>query len=304
MATTGPKLQISHIVGSSAIVGQGDRPELWALYSTDDMSRSTPNWNTSIADPSLDVRSFSISRGRESELVEIDSGTAEIHLDNRGRVYDPVQDVSIRPMNRWWLRSQFSGETQDLFKGYAESYDQTWPALVNDAVAVVHCVDEMKILARDNLPTTDPPRDSYEELVQFDAPSLYWRMNDSTPYAERQVVGKDLGTNASSISRIFPGALAGSLDGARSLASTQAFATTPTASGDPEDITDSAAATMELWFRFSAAPGSNTIFYECPQSNAGSPDTFRLTLTTTGAIQASARNALGTADTATSSALG
>jgi hypothetical protein len=166
------ELTIPFVVASAKIVGQGNQPELWVLYTTDDVSDSVPTW----ADATQKVRAFSTSRGRESELSEVDAGTATLTLDNRTRTFDPIISGGIRPMNQWWLREQFSGETQDIFKGYADSYDQQWEGM--DAVAVVSCTDEFKVLARDELPATNPPGDSYEDLIIFDRPMAYWRMDD------------------------------------------------------------------------------------------------------------------------------
>jgi len=178
MATVGTRLTIPFTVGTSQIVGQGNTPELWCLYTTDDASATSPTWNTV---PWTDVRSFSVSRGRENELSEVDAGTATITLDNRDRNFDPSFNTAIRPMNRWWLREQFSGETQDLFLGYAESYEQSWPGTgVGNAETVVSCADEFKVLALDKLPVMSPPRDTYQDLVMSDEPTWYVTFEDAT----------------------------------------------------------------------------------------------------------------------------
>jgi hypothetical protein len=175
MATTSPKLTIPFTVGAGAIIGQGNQPELWCLYTTDDASVSSPVW----IDATADVRSFSTSRGRASELSSFDAGTWTVVVDNRDRTFDPTVHAAITPFNRWWLRVQFSGETHDLIKGYAESYDNQWPGGGwSDAVCVVSGSDEFKVLATNNLPVTNPPRGTYGEVVQSDAPDGYWPMND------------------------------------------------------------------------------------------------------------------------------
>ena len=175
MANVGPKLTIPFTVGTGKIVGQGNLPELWALYTTDDVSITSPIW----IDATAKVRSFSLSRGRETELQQMDAGTMTITLDNRDRSFDPNSNALIKPLNRWWLRVQFSSETHDLFKGYAESYENQWPGAGgwSDAIAVVNCSDEFKILTLDALPTTSPARGSYAELVAYDNPAGYWRLN-------------------------------------------------------------------------------------------------------------------------------
>ena len=120
------------------------------------------------------LRGFQTSRGRATELARVDAGTATITLDNRTRLFDPAATSGIRPMNRWRILEQFSGEP-DVFNGYAESYTQVWPDKLVDAVTVVSCVDEFKVLALDRLPTMNPPRDTYADLVAFDKPYGYWR---------------------------------------------------------------------------------------------------------------------------------
>lgn len=142
------------------------------LYATDDASVSAPAW----IDATSRARGFSSSRGRESELTQIEAGTCTVRVDNRTREFDPVANSSIRPLNRWWIREQFSGETQDIFKGWAERIDQEWEA--TDAVAVITCSDEFKLLGLDSLPTTSPPRGSYSEVVESDLPTGYWPLND------------------------------------------------------------------------------------------------------------------------------
>ncbi len=153
--------------------GQGPYPVAWVLYTTDDASDTDPLW----VDATRKVRSFTVSRGRSNEQGEVDAGTATIVLDNRARLFDPVFSTGVRPMNRWRILEQFTGETQSVFIGYAESYDQTWTQPF-DAVATVNCTDEFKILALDGLPTTSPPRQSYAELISYDAPDGHWELDD------------------------------------------------------------------------------------------------------------------------------
>lgn len=191
--------------GSSTYAGQGLLPILQVLYSFDDASDPTPSWSY-VAD--ADVRSFSVSRGRESELQEFDAGSATIVVDNRDRAFDPAVNSSVRPMNRWWLREQFSGETHDLFMGYAESYNQQWPdGGWSNAIVEVAAVDEFKVLALDALPTTSPPRDSYADVVASDLPTGYYNMNlagrqriaQGNPGAALKWIGGTTGTDASPI---------------------------------------------------------------------------------------------------------
>jgi hypothetical protein len=177
-ATTGPALKTStsQVTSTGTLTGQGVAPIVRARYSTDDVSDSTPTW---IEVDNSDLRAFSTSRGRDSEQSQFDAGTASVTLDNRDRQFDPVLHATIRPLNRWWLLEEFSGEVQDLFRGYAESYGNQWPGGGwSDAECVVTLVDEFKIAALDALPTTNPPRATYADLVLFDQPNGYWAMKD------------------------------------------------------------------------------------------------------------------------------
>jgi hypothetical protein len=175
MATVGAKLTIPFIVGTGQIVGQGNTPEAWVLYSTSDVTDTSPVW----VDATAKLRGFSVSRGRENELNSIDAGTATVALNNRNRTFDPAFNSGIRPLNRWWIREQFSGETQDMFVGYAEAYKQEYPPPgFSDAVTTVTCSDEFKLLSLDALPTTSPPRANYVEVVMFDRPAGFWGLTE------------------------------------------------------------------------------------------------------------------------------
>lgn len=153
--------------------GQGTRPMPWILYSTSDVTTDPPVWT----DATAAAREWTTQRGRSSELDEVDAGTATIVVDNATRTFDPIINSNIRPMNRWWIRTYNpGGEVQDIFKGYAESYKQAWLSKRNtEAHTIVSCADEFKLLALGRLPVTSPPRDTYADVVLFDAPSGYWQ---------------------------------------------------------------------------------------------------------------------------------
>jgi hypothetical protein len=264
---------------------------LWALYSTDDFTEATPFWN----DATSKVRAFSTSRGRDSELQEIDAGTATVELDNRTRTFDPVSNSAIKPMNKWWLRSQFAGETQDLFMGYAERYDQTWPAKVGDAVAVVHCADEFKVLARENLPVMDPPRDTYGEVVNFDNPTGHWPMDDDQiDRLARPAFGEDgaLGQNltvfsAATVLNWNPLVKGKSTNSLRFSGGTPCLGLTVT-EGGPGDVGSLTEFSFETWFNFSALPSGNVNIVTGP--TPGGIGTFSLALLTTGNLTLSVTN--------------
>lgn len=178
MANVAPALTIPFTISGAAKVGQGNLPIIRCLVSFDAPAASTtlaPSWT----DYTDRMRSYSIKRGRSSELSEFDTGACEIVFSNKDRALDPAANSSVRPMNRVWVYEEFSGEVQDLFHGYADSWQQNWdPSGVLDATATLTASDEFKILQLDNLPATNPPQANYGALVQYDSAESYYAMND------------------------------------------------------------------------------------------------------------------------------
>lgn len=294
MATVGTKRTIPFTVGTGAgaIVGQGGQAIPWLLYTTDDASVGAPDW----LDATELLRGYSTSRGRESELADIDAGTATFTLDDRERTFDPTFNTAIRPMNQWWLQEGFSGLMHSVFKGYAESYQEQWVKGAEDAQTTVSCVDEFKVLALDRLPTTNPPRDSYQNVVLFDEPSGYWPMDGGDWVANKQnaIVGDALfGTNG-------PVAGTGAIVGQEPLVWEYLTGTdgmlAPDAYGDAgkaghADGLDAFA--VERWFAWSdGLPSSNELLNRGPLSNT--TWSWQLSFTTAGQLLLEAKNSSGT----------
>lgn len=267
------------------------------LYSISDAVTDPPIW-TSV--PANKVRGFSTSRGRNSELDEIDAGTATVLVDNRDRTFDPVINTSIRPLNRWWIRTQFNGETHDIFKGYAQLYDQSWPSPgFSDALAIVSCVDEFKVLALDKLPVMNPPRDDYENLVAYDSPTGYWRFTDDTNGSP----GPALTVSNVGLSIVYETPIVGEgvgfrVGGCLELQSTWEVYTGASDAGDPFDAEGLSEITVETWFKTSdATPGSDTFIAKGAACAVGLQ--FQLYITTTGTIKFALSN--GAANTTATS---
>lgn len=289
-------------------------PTLSVRYSTDDADDPTPAWT----DVTAYVRAFSTSRGRETELGDVGPGTATITLNNRTRLFDPTSNALLRPMNRWNIRATLpNATTEDIFLGYAEAYEQQWPGVGMDAVTVVNCADEFKVLAQDRLPVTDPPRDTYAEVVQFDNPQGYWNgslMPNRVSHAP--VVGDvEMGVYVGSWTRV-AGAIVGDYGlpplYTSSTATLLASALTGyTASTDPAtllaglvangpgDASGLSAMTFETWFQSTeATPAAERQITDGP-NKAGVPQ-YGFRQNTDGTIDAFAVNSGGTVFTATS----
>jgi Concanavalin A-like lectin/glucanases superfamily len=311
--TVSPGLPFSFTFDANAILGSGLKPEAQIWWSFSDAQTDPPVWVH--LDPNR-VRSFSTSRGRENELSEHDAGTATVILNNRDRAFDPTYNSSpyypnVRPMNRMWLREQFNGVTNDVFKGYVGSYDQQWPAPgMGDAVCVVNAVDEFKVLNLAKVPVTDPPRDTYADLVLYDNPAGYWHMdNDPVTAVQDAEVGPILKLYSGAFTGLSAGAIVGMQGtkpgGYQAAAITGiAFASEDIASQSDLDFGGLSEFTAELWFAATVNPaGFRTLIYG-PTDTTGNL-MFYISLSTTGTLRAGIRtnNGGGTSYTADSAAI-
>ena len=304
MATTGTKLTIPFTVGAGALVGQGTQPELWVLYSTDDASVKNPAWTTAHQGGGGDVRAFTTARGRENELAAVDAGTATLTLNNRSRTYDPIINTGIRPLNRWWIREQFTGETQDILKGYATSYEQQRPDPLTDAITIVNCVDEFGVLALGALPVTDPPRDTYQEVVMFDSPNAYWTFNVEASFVMspfESVVGPQLIGNSFGLTG--PGPIMGGEGPAHSSYYKGVAATLVTpalTTGEGGDVSGLSEFAVETWYQTANLTTGAGDILKGP--TAGGASTWRLYINAAGQVSIEARNGAGAVVTATAPA--
>lgn len=162
--------------------GQGIQPIARVRISYEDVSVATPIWSELGYSK---VRRITISQGKDDEFSEFDAGQCDIALDNRDRAFDPRINLSVHPYNRIWVYTEFNSKVRTRFKGYVETWALSYPGGWADAEAIAHCADEFKVLAVMALPTTDPPRESYADLVVADNPSGQWSFNEDPSTRQR-----------------------------------------------------------------------------------------------------------------------
>jgi hypothetical protein len=275
----------------------------WDLaYTTDDASDPTPTW---VNVDQGDVRSVDVARGRDDELGRVDAGTAQIVLNNLTRSFDPQVVTGLRPMNRWRVRAIHNAVTYDVFLGYAESYEQSWPALGFDAITTVRLVDEFKLLALDTLPTMNPPTAmTYRDVVMHDTPDHYWDMGfeGNNGLIRRAITGNVLLAQfGAGTMTMVPPAIVGEYEpnavynGYASSVSGVYFANFDPDTSLPGPPTPQAsgltAFSYEQWFASSeATPAANRVIAEGPYDAAAAPQ-WVISLTTTGKIAAAVKNA-------------
>lgn len=112
-------------------------------------------------------RSFKTSRGRSRPLEDYAAGRATVTLGNRDARFDPtnlsgpyVTDgaTTVLPMAPIRIRATWNSVIYDLWAGFADSWDTTYPGLNRDAVTTVEATDGFKVLnAFQNPDSIGPP---------------------------------------------------------------------------------------------------------------------------------------------------
>lgn len=262
----------------------------WLQYTTDDAGDTDPLWR----DATAYLRGFDSKRGRADERSLVDAGTVTFELSARDRVLDPTENTLLEPMNRWKLSAQFGSKTEMVFLGYADSYDLSYPQSGKDSIVTVACSDEFKVLALDNLPTTDPPRDTYGAVVMFDQPSGYWRMDDDPAKKEvsNAAGGSSFVTSVTALSHKDTPIVG---DAGRALTFSGSGAGGFNANVEANDGLNPAGLaeiTLEAWVQLSdTTPASGTIFLN-GSGSAGGP-VYWLQQNAAGTLSFSVRNASG-----------
>lgn len=125
------------------------------------------------ADWTPDLRSFSVSRGRSSELAQVDAGTCSLVLDNRARQHDPFAGTAAiyAPVALSW-------GGLPIFTGHVNSWTQSYQGRF-DAISEAACTDDFSVLARRRFtPFVPATATNYVEVIQAAQPTAFWRCND------------------------------------------------------------------------------------------------------------------------------
>lgn len=122
--------------------GAGPIPTDLTLYFevawTDAPGVVSPTW-TDLADDlnSTRLQEFTIARGRQMELDEIETGTLAGTLRNQDRALDPLLPTAtyypnVVPIRQARLRAAVLGVEYDLFRGDVQDWPQDWQGLQNE----------------------------------------------------------------------------------------------------------------------------------------------------------------------------
>lgn len=151
-------------------------------FCTDPLSDVTPTW-TSVTAYLLEAE---WGAGKSSDMDAPQAGTATFRLDNRDRRFEPSYAAgafypNVVPLRRFRLRVQNgvgAGTIYDEGIWYVTSWGPTYEG-PGGLECVVQCVDGFELLSLDTLELMDPPdASSYEEVVNHDEPSFYYRLGE------------------------------------------------------------------------------------------------------------------------------
>lgn len=103
-----------------------------------------------LTDVSDDVRSVTVRRGRASETTKIDTGTANVVLDNTTRLYDPTAAASVSLygpsiLPRKAINIDINGEY--LFRGQVEDWDLQY-SRGGDSITTAKAADGFALLGQ------------------------------------------------------------------------------------------------------------------------------------------------------------
>ena len=113
---------------------------------------ASPAW----VDVSSYVRSVTTHRGRSGD-TEFETGTAQVVLDNRSRLFDPFYTGGtyygqLIPRKQIRVRSTIGATTYDVFRGYITGWPVQYTDAGFDSTVTLQCYDAFGLLNDDHLP--------------------------------------------------------------------------------------------------------------------------------------------------------
>ncbi len=108
------------------------------------------------SDVSAYIREFSIDRGRQHDLADYQTGTASVVLDNADDRFNPLNtsspyydigagETKISPFRQVKISGAYDGTTTVLFRGFIQSYPESFGGQGADSSVRINCVDAFKI---------------------------------------------------------------------------------------------------------------------------------------------------------------
>lgn len=153
-------------------------------FSEDDLSDTTPTW-TNVTTDCMGIEWWS-GIDREGNDPQPGGATIQMRSDRtNGRRWEPdyvagafYPNVVYGRRFRLTLDDAVGSPVQEGL-WYITDIAIDYPMGTNYSVVTLTCADGFEVLALDDLPTLDPPdAQSYPDVVTFDDPFGYWRLDD------------------------------------------------------------------------------------------------------------------------------
>jgi hypothetical protein len=165
----------------------------------------SPTWT----EITTSVRSMSIDRGRSDDWGTF-TGSANIVLNNRDRLYDPFYTSGtyygkLLPRRQIKIEATYASVTYSVFRGYIDGWPPTWTNAGGDSTVTLSCYDAMTLLAQVQLPAdwarsyiiSSGPRHYYpcdDPIIQFQTGTItdYGNVGKNMTYQTIAVPGTQL----------------------------------------------------------------------------------------------------------------
>ena len=157
-------------------VGLSNMPVVGVFISfTDGPYVVDPNW----VEVTQYVRDINVRRGRGNDLQQFPSGSANVTLDNRTRIFDPFNTAGIYygnllPRRQIKIVGQYNSITYPIFRGFIAGWPVGYSDGGKDSTVEIDCFDALGLLGAE---TTSNDWAQYYTLAAN--PTRYWRCNDS-----------------------------------------------------------------------------------------------------------------------------
>jgi len=135
----------------------------------------SPTWTTVTSY----VRGITTHRGRSDDFGSFDTGTAQVILDNRTRLFDPFYTSGtyygkLLPRKQIRIRATSGATTYDVWRGFITGWPVTYTEGGLDSTVTLQCFDALGLLAAETV------SDDYYQYYLYDtyAPYRYWKCDD------------------------------------------------------------------------------------------------------------------------------
>ena len=188
-------------------------PKVYVAFN-DGPYEPTPTYNPAVplsgwTDITSSVRSMTIDRGRGGDWDTF-SGSANVVLNNRARLYDPFYTSGtyygkLLPRRQIKIEATYGGSTYSVFRGFIDGWPPSWTDAGGDSTVTLSCYDAMTLLAQVQLPADwsrsyilgTSPRHYYpcdDPIIQFQTGTItdYGNVGKNLTYQTIAVPGSQL----------------------------------------------------------------------------------------------------------------